>query len=175
MEPTTPYLNVGSGPHYAEGWVNVDRYDPPEGCRPPDIFLDILNLPALFDPGSFSKVYLGHVLEHLEWEKIPEYLEAISAVCVSGAIVMAVGPCIHRAISTRQPRSIIEAILADPSSDLPPGAGHAWTPTEALTALALECGGLTEVTVMPVDQVRPPFWPNPSTAPWQTAAFGMTP
>lgn len=174
--PENRRLTIGSGPHYAEGWTNVDIYPPPEGCRPPDFYVSVFRLLEVFEPGSFDQVYLGHVLEHLKWEEIPLAFAAIRAVAVQEAEVMAVGPCILKAVETRQPVSILEAILADPSSTLPPGAGHAWTPTEDLTVKAMrDQGGLYEVTAVPVAGVRPPLWPNPSTAPWQAAVTGLVP
>ena len=167
-------LNLGSGPHYAEGWLNVDLHDPPEGCRSPDYFASVFDLTEHFPEDSFVAAYLGHFLEHLEWSRIPEALAQVRAVCRPGASVMAVGPCLYRAISTNQPRAILEAIVADPRQALD-GHGHAWTPTTDLTREALEAGGLLHVATVPIVGVTKPAWPNPTTAPWQTAAMGIVP
>lgn len=167
-------LNLGSGPHYAEGWVNVDKYAPPEGCREPDLRADVFHLEDYFPEASFQAAYLGHFLEHLRWDRIPLALAQVRHVCAPGASVMAVGPCLYRAIRTSQPQWLIEAIVADPRQK-PTGHGHAWTPTEELTRVALEEGGLTNVTTVPIVGVTKPAWPNPSTAPWQTAAMGIVP
>lgn len=167
-------LNLGSGPHYAEGWLNVDLYDPPAECRKPDYYASVFHLTDHFPEDSFEAAYLGHFLEHLEWKRIPEALAQVRAVCRPGATVMAVGPCLYRAIATGQPRSILEAIVADPRQE-PTGHGHAWTPTTDLTREALVLGGLTNVATVPIVGVSKPAWPNPSTAPWQTAAMGIVP
>lgn len=167
-------LNLGSGPHYADGWVNVDLHAPPEGCRPPDLYGSVYQLTDMFPADAFTACYLGHILEHLEWDRIPEALTQVRAVLQPGSPVMAVGPCIYRAVATGQPRWLLEAILADPRTE-PNGAGHAWTPTEELTRVALERGGLIDVTTVPVEGVVKPGWPNPSIAPWQTAAIGTVP
>lgn len=167
-------LNVGSGPHYAEGWVNVDLYDPPEGSRPPDVKASVYDLHATFPEHSFRAAYLGHFLEHLVWDEIPVALAQVRKALVPGAAVMAVGPCIIRAARTRQPDWLLEAILADPRES-PTGHGHAWTPTEALTIEAMKGGGLEDVIAVPIVGVTPPHWPNPSTAPWQTAVMGTVP
>lgn len=167
-------LNLGSGPHYAEGWLNVDLHDPPDGCRKPDYFASVFHLADHFPEDSFEACYLGHFLEHLEWHRIPEALAQVRYVCRPGATVMAVGPCLYRAIATNQPRALLEAIVADPRQE-PTGHGHAWTPTADLTREALQIGGLVEVVTVPIVGVTKPTWPNPSTAPWQTAAMGLVP
>lgn len=164
-------LNVGSGPHYARGWTNIDVHAYP-GTTPPDFLLDVFEMDEVFPDRVFEKAYLGHVLEHVAWEEIPQFLGIIQRKLVEGGTIMAVGPCIHRAIETRQPRSLIEAILADPRNAHEPGA-HAWTPTSALTVEAMTLGGLEGVRETPIEGVRGPGWPNVSTASWQVAVFGF--
>lgn len=171
----TAGLNLGSGPHYAEGWTNVDLHDPGGGHRPPDVDASAFALDAHFGPGEFDRAYLGHFLEHIEWRFLPELFSQLRHVLAPGATVMAVGPCIHRAIATRQPRHIIEAILADPRTDTSDGRGHAWTATTELTVAALEAGGLTDVTALEITEVDRPEWPNPSVAAWQCAVRGTAP
>lgn len=178
MDETPTRLNLGSGPHYADGWLNVDLHDPPEGYRKPDYYADVYHLSDHFEAGTFTAVYLGHFLEHLEWGRIPDALDQIRKVAKPGAVVMAVGPCILRTIRYH-PSSVdlIKAILADPeaTANAAPGCCHEWTPTEYLTRRALERGGLIDVVTVPVVGVTKPQWPNPSTAQWQTAAQGLVP
>lgn len=163
-------LNVGSGPHYAEGWVNIDAVPAPEGCRDPDLLVDIFGLGAAFPPRVFRGAYVGHVLEHLDWEDVQSALQVISSRVIEGGAIMVVGPCIHRAIETRQPRHIIEAILADPRESGP--WAHSWTPTTELTVEAMR-PVLEGVREVPISMVKPPAWPNPSTASWQVAVLGF--
>lgn len=163
-------LNLGSGPWYADGWVNVDSVAPDEK-RAPDVLGSVLDMP--FAAGTFERVYCGHLLEHIPWDLIPRLWDEVRRVCVSGAEVMAVGPCIHRAISTGQPTSIIRAILADPRH-AEGGLGHAWTPTEEFTAAAVALG-LERVRAVSIASVVKPEWPNPTTAPWQCAVQGRVP
>ncbi len=167
-------LNLGSGVHYAEGWLNFDLFEPADGSRCADILGDIYKAEDLFPDDSFQACYMGHFLEHLEWERIPEAMAQVIRVCRPGAPVMAVGPCIVRAAAMNSPQWLIEAIIADPRSTHA-GGDHAWTPTEELTRLALERSGFENVTTVPIVGVTPPTWPNPSTAPWQTAAMGVVP
>lgn len=163
-------LNVGSGPHYAEGWVNIDVQAYPE-FTPPDVLTDIAGLGRHFPKRVFEKAYVGHVLEHLPYDDVASALRTIASFVIQGGTIMVVGPCIHRAIETRQPRHLIEAILADPRTAHDPGA-HSWTPTTELTLAAME-EALEGVRELPVAQVGKPGWPNPSTASWQVAAFGF--
>ena len=168
-------LNLGSGPWYADGWVNVDPVIPDPPARPPDLQEDLWTM--AMDGGyrgRFRQVYLGHVLEHIPWSRLEEFWADLKWVAAPGAEVMVVGPCILRAVETRQPRSILEAILADPRHP-EGGLGHAWTPTEELTVEAVRLGGLQDVEVLDVGQVTKPEWPNPSTAPWQTAVRATIP
>ncbi len=167
-------LNLGSGPHYAEGWVNVDLYDPPEGCHKPDVYADVFHLTDCFPEGSFVACYLGHFLEHLVWDQIPDALAQVRRVCQPGAPVVAVGPCLWKAVQTRQPMSLLEAIVADPRQE-PTGHGHAWTPTTETTLEAMVLGGFPDAFVVPVVSISKPDWPNPSTAAWQVAVQAKVP
>ena len=166
-------LNLGSGPHYAEGWVNVDLHDPPDECRPPDGKVSVFDLADQFPEDSFQAAYVGHFLEHLEWSRIPEALDQVARVVRPGGTVMVVGPCIVRAAMTKQPDWLIEAILADPRTE-PTGHGHAWTPTAALTLEAVQ-SVFPDAFTVPIVSVAKPAWPNPSTAPWQTAVQAQVP
>ena len=165
-------LNVGSGPHYAPGWVNIDVAVREEESPPPDVVVDIFNLGSVFPPRIFQKAYVGHVLEHLEYDLVPQALSTIARHLVPGGTIMVVGPCILKAVETRQPPSLIQAIVADPRQRFDPAA-HSWTPTTALTLEAMRAAGLEGVRECPVAQVSKPGWPNPSTAAWQVAAFGF--
>ena len=163
--PRQRSLNVASGNHYTPWWgVNFDlNFDA-------DLRADAGRLP--FPSGTFEVAYMGHFLEHVPWEAIPAVLAEIRRVLVPGGTAMAVGPCIHRAIATGQPRHLIEAILSDPSDTEARGIGHAWTPTEDLTVLAMQRGGFSDATPIDIRTVDKPEWPNPSTALWQCAVRG---
>lgn len=165
-------LNAGCGQWYADGWVNLELEDPHDNA---DIIASVFDMPI--ENGCFRKVYLGHVLEHIPFSMFPELGKEIRRVCKPGAQVMAVGPCIHRAIATSQPRHIIEAILSNPIEleTSPPGIAHAWTPTEELTIEAMNRMGLENVYPLSVVGVTKPEYPNPSTALWQTAVAGTVP
>lgn len=89
-------LNVGSGPYYAEGWVNTDfvRY---AGIIEPDVVVDPVN-PLPFFPETFSEAYVGHCLEHIPWPDVPKFLGQLAEVMEPEGDVMFVGPDAHRVI-----------------------------------------------------------------------------
>jgi hypothetical protein len=155
-------LNLGSGPHYAPGWLNVDLY-----AEDADLKVDLFDLGEHLPGRSATQVYAGHVLEHLPWERIPDALRLVKAIMEPGAELVVVGPCIRMAVATRQPMHIIDAILCDPR-DPHTGLGHAWTPTAELTLDAVR-SVFPEATLSNVATVTKPTWPNPDTAPWQCA------
>lgn len=166
------FLNIGCGPYYMPGWVNTDIVTPTEGPEPDD-YVDIFNLPHRYEP-RFTKAYLGHVLEHLPWDRIEDAVSCVAAVMQPGGVIMAVGPCILRAADTRQPDWLLRSILADPRQEPTPGS-HKWTPTEELTVAALQAGGLLNVRAVDVATVHRPEWPNRVTDPWQCAVEGIVP
>ena len=164
-------INIGSGPHYAQGWFNIDSV-PTDTGKQPDRLIDIFDLPDFYQR-EFKAAYIGHVLEHIPWNAVPAAIYAISQVVVEGGPIMVVGPCIIKAAMSNQPQTLIEAIVCDPRTADHPWA-HAWTPTTELTRWAMEEAGLTNVTVLPINQIKRPQWPNPSTAGWQCAIQGFT-
>lgn len=84
-------LNLGCGPFHPKGWVNVDV----EPGMNPDVVASVLALP--FEDDSASHVYLGHVLEHLPFEKVPDVLDETARVLRPGGSVAIVGPDIQLA------------------------------------------------------------------------------
>jgi predicted SAM-dependent methyltransferase len=167
-------LNVGSGPHYSEGWCNTDILPAPEGERDPDVYADIFDYSDVFVLGSFKKAYIGHVLEHIPFDQTVQAVQQIASTVAPFGAVMAVGPCIERAIATGQPESLLDAIRHDPGKPQHPWS-HAWTPTEALTLQIMQQSGLERVQVVPIGTVQRPEWANPSVAEWQTAVVGYVP
>jgi predicted SAM-dependent methyltransferase len=167
-------LNVGSGPHYADGWCNTDILPAPKDTRDPDVIADIFNYRDVFQLGSFKKAYIGHVLEHIPMDLTVPAVQHIASTVAPGGPVMAVGPCINRALATGQPESLLSAIRHHPDRPQHPWS-HAWTPTEGLTLQIMQESGLEDVKVVWIGKVQKPEWPNPSTAEWQTAVTGFVP
>lgn len=79
-------LNLGSGNHYADGWVNIDISEADE--VQPDVVADCRKLP--FD--SVDTIYAGHVLEHLPLEDVRPAINHWLSITKPGGRVLVVGP-----------------------------------------------------------------------------------
>lgn len=161
-------INVGSGPHYADGWLNVDAM-PTDTGKQPDMLVTIQEFCTTFPKGAFKKAYVGHVLEHIHWDELQATVNNIAYVA---DVVMVVGPCMDKAILSQQPSWLLDAIRAPYELDNHPWS-HKWTPTEDLTAQAIREAGY-DPRIVDVRKVRLPEWPNPSDAEWQTAMMFTT-
>lgn len=163
-------LNLGSGPHAwrEPGVINLDLYPDDK----PDICGTIYALP--FKSCSFDRAYLGHVLEHLTWERIPEALLELRRVLRKDAEVCVVGPCMERAVKLAQPDWLLEQISARPHPE-EPGIYHEWTPTTLLTKIAMERGGLLDIQGIALSETLRPRYPNQVGAEWQCAFIARNP
>src|SRR5690348_11497256 len=86
-------INIGPGPHYQEGWVNVEVAK----CFKADVYLDDpMVLP--FEEDSAELIYVGHILEHIEWERVPVYLAEMKRVLKPGGTLVVVGPDMWRGL-----------------------------------------------------------------------------
>jgi predicted SAM-dependent methyltransferase len=89
-------LNVGCGPFYAEGWWNTD-FVSDDKCRPDEVVSASRPLP--FDPETFRHVYMGHVLEHIEWDRVIPFLVNVRGMVKSGGSICVLGPDLKKALS----------------------------------------------------------------------------
>lgn len=88
-------LNVGCGTHYAQDWVNTDVVK--TETTTPDVVIDpYCSYP--FDDNTFDAVFLGHVLEHIPWERVHSFLLDMRRIAKPGAPFLVVGPDIYRTI-----------------------------------------------------------------------------
>ena len=160
-------LNVGCGPHYADGWVNIDRYDQDEiqDGRRVDVVCDVLALP--FDADAFSHAYAGHFLEHLGYEdEAPLALREIHRVLAPDGQLMVVVPDVQRAREGWP--GMLAAIEPKPGDELlPAGIPHKWAPT-AETTLALCRSVFASAEELPIADVASP-WPLVDPVGWQSA------
>ena len=160
-------LNLGCGPHYARGWVNIDRYraeEVPDGRRV-DVVCDILKMP--YDDHSCSHVYMGHLIEHLSIEaEVPRALAEIRRVLALDGELMVVGPDVGRA-EAAWPEMISAIVPGEGDEKLPAGIPHKWAPTgpkaEALCRLVFP-----RACEIPISSVRDP-WPLVDPVGWQFA------
>ena len=91
-------LNVGSGPNYMDGWVNIDACDLFK--RDKAVTLPEDKLAVVFGPGSVDEIYMSDVMEHFyRWDGI-EVLKDFFEVLVPGGRVRIVTPDLEKLITS---------------------------------------------------------------------------
>lgn len=160
-------LNVGCGPHYAPGFVNIDLYEAdrvPDG-RQVDVVCDVLDLP--FQAESCSRVYAGHVLEHLSLrDEVLHALREIRRVLAHGGELMVVGPDVARA-REGWPNMVSAIVPGERDHEYPKGIPHKWAPT-GRTTLELCRVAFPDAQEIPIALVDE-SWPVVERVGWQFA------
>lgn len=163
-------LNLGPGPYYEKGWVNV------EVCKEfkADVYLeDPMVLP--FDNESASLVYAGHVLEHIEWERVPTYLDEIYRVLSPQGTLLIVGPDMWRGLELWK-KGKLETGLSElleweslPGWEAP---RHFWNCSEKRVTLLMD---KEKWVITPVDITSNKLdsWPVVSRIGWQMALLAV--
>ncbi len=131
---TKNLLNAGCGTHYAKGWVNVDIWSD-EKTRP-DVVAKA-NEPYPFPDNYFDAIYLGHVLEHIDWNQVPVFLKDMRRIAKPGAPILVVGPDVYKTLDRwkegQEPLSMVLSVLEhqdinpdNPDAEWWDGATHHW-------------------------------------------------
>ena len=106
------YLNVGCGTHYAEGWVNTDVWE--DHATKPDTLVEP-DKPYPFDDNTFDAIFLGHVLEHIDWHSVHPFLQDMNRIAKPNAPILAVGPDVYRTIQRwkdgKEPWDMVESVM----------------------------------------------------------------
>lgn len=179
-------LNAGCGTHYAKGWVNTDVWE--SDTTKPDIRVKP-GQPYPFEDNTFDAVFLGHVLEHIDWKEVPSFLTDMSRVAKPNAPMLVVGPDVYKTIERwkdgYEPFWMIQSVLEHQDINLQPdrehewwdGATHHWNCHEARVVSILGDMGFPNIQVVSDDipngnnwkdpQVQGIVWPIVSKAPWQ--------
>lgn len=171
-------LNVGCGPFRADGWLNVDvirdvTFEPPID---PDMIGSIMDgLPI--ESGTVKKLYLGHVLEHIAWEKLGPALDECKRLLADDGELMVVGPDVYRAIEQYKTgvtefdamQSTLEDAKAGWDAGQWEGARHMWNCHGERVVLALKAVGFEQVVSIGIDNPRLDEWPVVSRIGWQCA------
>lgn len=161
------WLNIGCGTHNAPApWWNIDttrRVDcAAEDVIDPDEIIDP-DKPLPYDDNSAERVLLSHVLEHVPWEQVPDFLLDVRRVAADELLV--VGPDVYRTIDAYKrgvrPWSLLATVLEHkdwpPDMAAWPGAPHHWNCHEARVMEAL---GRTGWNAQPVlDDADLASWP----------------
>lgn len=165
-------VNAGCGTHYAEGWLNTDLRTTEE--TRPDLIVTSDD-PFPFPDGAATHVYMGHVLEHLDWEQVPGFLTEAKRVLQPGGEILATGPDVLRTLEqwkrNRQGWDLVESVLENqwlPGTTDWPNALHHWNCNEARMTDQITAAGFIDVT----PTTRPPEgWPVMNWSDWQCAVF----
>lgn len=178
-------LNAGCGTHYAQGWVNVDIWENSE--TRPDV-LARAGEPYPFEDDTFDAVFMGHVIEHIHWPLVPDFLRDMGRVAKPGAPMFIIGPDVYRTIQRwsegLEPFWMVESVLEhqelQPSDDAGwwDGAAHHWNCHEDRVVNLLLDLGVKDLEVFSDvvpngSDFRDPYvdlvWPVVAKADWQCA------
>ena len=160
------HVNIGCGPFRAPSpWVNVD-ITRIEGHIEPDVVVPSM-WPADWELTGFTKVYMGHVLEHIQWERVPEFLQQVLDKCEPGAEICIVGPDIWLFLSLWKQGKITKQAVAGAiehhysfqDAGMWDGARHQWNCYEDRLINIATYAGLNDVTAVPVEEGHLRDWP----------------
>jgi predicted SAM-dependent methyltransferase len=91
------YLNIGCGPKYVEGMINIDG----NIFQRKDLWLDVtVGLP--FPDGCVSGIYASHILEHFDAHRAKKLLFEFCRVLKPGGAVRLIVPSLEYAIRAYQ-------------------------------------------------------------------------
>lgn len=96
------YLNLGCGPHFIEGWQNLDLIDHPKVRR-----FD-LRQPLPFATGSAAAVFTEHFLEHLSKDEALRFLAECKRVLKPGGAIRISMPDLQHLLRCYSGRSLIK-------------------------------------------------------------------
>ena len=128
-------LNAGCGTHYAQGWVNTDVWEDPN--TKPDVLITP-GEPYPFPDNHFDAIYLGHVLEHMEWHDVPAFLIDMKRIAKYEAPILVVGPDVLKTIKLwaegKEPWHMVLSTMEHADVNYQPdreeewwdGAAHKW-------------------------------------------------
>ena len=183
-------LNAGCGTHYAQGWVNVDIWE--DDNTHPDIVAKA-GEPYPFEDAYFDAVYLGHVIEHIDWSAVPSFLLDMNRVAKPDAPILIVGPDVLKTIQLwkdgKEPWHMVLSTMEHQDVNYQPdrehewwdGATHHWNCHNQRVLELLEDTGFTDISdvydYIPnnpsgkewYDQVTDITWPVVGKHHWQFA------
>lgn len=90
-----PLLNAGCGTHYAQGWVNCDVWS--DETTKPDVLINPGDQYP-FPDNYFDAIYLGHVIEHIDWRDVPAFMLDMQRIAKPNAPILIVGPDVLKTI-----------------------------------------------------------------------------
>ena len=149
-------LNAGCGTHYAKGWVNTDVWDDGSTTKP-DIKVEP-GKPYPFEDNHFDAVFLGHVIEHIAWPEVPNFLLEMKRIAKPGAKFLVCGPDVFKTIKRwangNEPWEMVLSTMEHQDINTQPeieslwwdGASHHWNCHHDRVVKLLESVGFSEIT-----------------------------
>lgn len=166
--PDTTKINVGCGEFVAPGWLNIDLavhgdevvvWNITDGMPP--VVVDYV-----------TKIYMGHVLEHLERDSVVPMLRLLRdhPMLTSETFLAVVGPDCDTAerMHRRGELTQEELVAVRYGAGRWRGDQHLWRSTAGETSRMLEEAGWTVTTTLP-SNLQLAGWPVTSCVAWQFA------
>lgn len=163
------WLNVGCGTHHAPNpWHNVDVVEN-DTTHPDQIVKSGEPLP--FPDGSCDRIFLGHVLEHVRWDRVLSFLDDVRRLLAPDGRLLVAGPDVYRTIAEwhegRVGWPLVQSVLehAEIETDWPE-ASHQWNCHEQRVVDLLTAAGFVNLEAV---AVPPAGWPVVNWTGWQFA------
>jgi GT2 family glycosyltransferase/glycosyltransferase involved in cell wall biosynthesis/predicted SAM-dependent methyltransferase len=164
-------VNLGCGPLYLDGWVNVDS--------DPDVRADVHGDAVEFireHAESISEVYMGHLIEHLTLDDAVVLLITVAERLAAGTTVSAVTPDMRAIFRAYLDGEVDNVILNDSFvySYVQP-SHHRWChDIESLTRL-FERAGLIDIRPVDTATWAPVYYKTGENSRWQCGVRGTVP
>lgn len=121
------FLNAGCGTWYADGWVNVDIW---EGDNTKPDVVAKAGEPYPFPDNEFDAIYLGHVIEHIDWKEVPHFLADMRRIAKPEAPILITGPDVLKTIQLwadgKEPWHMVLSTMEHQDVNWQPGREHEW-------------------------------------------------
>jgi hypothetical protein len=173
-------INIGCGPFRAPSpWVNLDVVRI-EGHIEPDVVVPSI-WPETWGLTGATKVYMGHVLEHIQWELVPDFLQQVLDICEVGAEIAIVGPDIRKSVAKWKHDQLswddVMGALENHTSFQPAGewdgARHQWNCYEQRVFDVAVHAGIGAIEAVPVNRSKLGAWPVTSYVDTQCCVVGI--
>lgn len=125
-----------------------------------------------------ERVYCGHVLEHMAWSAVPEFLRQLRQLCAADAELMVVGPDVWRVLEGWKQGIYDDTLVQQTIEDHEhyqdadaewTEARHHWNCYAKRVADVLSEAGWVDVEVLPGMSSVEIDWPVVSRVEWQCA------
>jgi predicted SAM-dependent methyltransferase len=86
--------------------------------------------PYPFEDSYFDAIYLGHVIEHIDWDKVVPFLQDMKRMAKPNAPILIVGPDVHKTIQRwkdgLEPWEMVLSTMEHQEHNYQPDREHQW-------------------------------------------------